>query len=388
MSHGEQLGCVLLLAGFACASPYDGTGLVGPGIGALVPTPTPPGAPLAIAATATISAAGGALSSTDGALTLAVPPGAVAGATDFTITRIDNTARGAVGSAFRLGPEGTTFTTPVTLTLAAPDQYPTGRSIADVGVEYQDAAGYWHRVEPVTRDAAAKTLTVEARHFSDWAVTWQAGTAAAEGPITLVQTVGIPMTATGRATLFLQADDAYDTLYVMTGTLTVADAYTVNDAQCLPDQVTKTLPFSVAELHKSAPPVFRWGIGATWTLTCTAPGGAVTTELLPALFDTMSINLTRCAGAYSPDQVVAADRLAGTYTKDCGLDGIVSATWDLRACVAGLQCALAAECRTGVTACDAATGVQSCVDAGAAPNGSACGAGGAGVCTDGVCVVG
>ncbi|BDG05251.1 hypothetical protein [Anaeromyxobacter oryzae] len=388
MSHRGQLGCVLLLAGIACVSPSnDGTGLAGPGAGALVPTPTPPGAPLALpVATATIPAAGGTLSSADGALTLTVPAGAVAVPTDFTIAAIGNTARGAVGSAFRLGPEGTTFTTPVTLTLAAPTSYPNGASIADVGVEYQDATGYWHRVEPVTRNAAANTLTVQARHFSDWAVTWQTGTPAAEGPITLVQTVGTPMTATGRATLFLQGDDASDTVYVMTGSLTLAEpSYTVNDAQCAPVQATLTLPFSVAEVHKSAPPVFRWGIGATWELACTAPGGAATTELLPALFDTMSINLTRCGGDYAAGQVVEADRLAGTYTKDCGVEGRVSATWDLRTCATGLPCALP-DCRAGVTACDAATGVQSCVDAGTfVAAGTECGTGE--VCTAaGACV--
>ncbi len=387
MSDRGRLGCVLLLAGLACTSPVD-RGLVGPGAaGPLVPTPTPVGAPLSETTATTLSAAGGTFASADGALTITVPAGAVAAPTELTITAIANTARGAVGSAFRLGPEGTTFTTPVTLTFKAPERYPTGTSIAGVGVESQDTAGYWHRVEPVTRNAAAQTLTVEASHFSDWAVTWQTGTAAAEGTITLAQTVGTPMTATGRATLFLQGDDGYDTVYVMTGSLTVAEAsYSVADAQCVPAQSTVTLPFSVAEVHKSAPPVFRWGIGASWELTCTAPGGAVTTELLPALFDTMSINLTRCAGDYAAGQVVEANRLAGTYTTDCGVEGTVSATWDLLGCVVGLQCASGTECRLGTTACDAA-GAQSCVDGGSAPNGTTCGAAGTGTCTDGVCVV-
>ena len=378
---------LLLLAALACGSPASTvTGPGGPGSGGLVPIATTFGAPVAAPRAATVNAAsGGALSSADGALAISVPAGAVADAAELTLMPITATARGAVGPAFRLGPEGTTFSAPVTLTFKAPDRYATGTSIAGLGVEYQDARGFWHRVEPVVRDASARTVTVSTTHFSDWALTWQLGTAAAEGPITLVQTVGIPFAASGRATLFFQSDDASDTSYAMTGTLTVPDTFKVGDSQCVPDETTKTLPLGMAEVHKAQPPVFRWGIGATWTLTCTAPGGAVTTELLPAQFDTLSINLTRCGGGtYLPGQVVDADRLAGAYTTDCGVEGIVSATWDLRACVAGQPCPIAVDCRLGLTACD---GTPSCVDTGPAPDGTACGPGEVGTCSDGGCIV-
>ena len=92
-----------------------------------------------------------------------------------------------------------------------------------------------------------------------------------------------------------------------------------------------TLPLNVAEAHKSTPPVFRWGIGVHWTLSCDDGSSPV----LPALFDTMGINLTRCPGDYASGQVVSSDQLAGTFAKDCGLDGAVSATWDLRSCWQG-----------------------------------------------------
>jgi hypothetical protein len=333
----------------------------------------------------TIEPAGASVSHPAGGLTLSVPAGAVSAPTQLTVTPIANTARGAIGPAFRLGPEGATFAAPVTLTFAAPASYPVGTSIAGVGIEYQDARGFWHRAEPVTRDAVAKTVSVSTTHFSDWALTWQGGTAAAEGEITLVQTIGppwgVPFTATGRATVFFQEDTATDTYYSLTGTLTVpATIVDVDGATCVPDQTTKTLPFNLAEAHKSTPPVFRWGIGVHWTLTCDA---APTERLMPAMFDTMFINLTRCPADYAPGQVVSADQLAGAYTKDCGADGLVSATWDLRACVAGLDC-LPAECRLGVTACDA--GIQSCVETDVAPNDTACGAGGASVCSEGLCV--
>jgi hypothetical protein len=381
------LGLAVLLAAIACTRTSP-AGPAGPWAGELVPVATPRGPEVDPTLAATVVGdAQGTVSSSDGALTVTVPPGAVAEPTQLTVTPIANMARGAIGPAFRLGPAGATFAAPVTLTFAAPASYPAGTSIAGVGIEVQDERGFWHRAEPVTRDAAAGTVSVETTHFSDWALTWQGGTAAAEGPITLVQTYsgpgGIPFsTVDGRATVFFQEDTATDTYYSLTGTLTVPATIPWGDASCIPDQPTKTLPFNLAEVHKDAPPVFRWGIGVSWTLACTGPSGGFTAEM-PALFDTMYINLTRCPGGYAGGQVVSSDRLAGAYTKDCGGDGQVTASWDLRACVAGQECALADECRLGLTACPA--GVQTCVDSGPA-DGAPCGVGG--TCAGGACVGG
>lgn len=369
---------------------------VGPAPG-LAEAPTPVAAPVGGAAAATIDGGGGQIAAPGGALVVSLPAGAVAAATQIAVTPIANLARGAAGPAYRLHPEGTIFAVPVTLTFKGPDDYPLGTSIADLAVVTQDASGYWRRVEPVTRDEAANTVSVSTSHFSDWALVLALDTAAAEGPISLAQTVGVPFTASGRATLFFQGDDANDTTYLLTGYLSLLDpassttTFTVDGATCVPDAATKTLPLSIAEVHKSTPPVFRWGIGASWTLTCTAPGGAVTVRELPALFDTLSINLTHCgAGAYGAGQVVTPARVAGSYTiqvaggGECGASGHVYAGWDLAACVDGAACLLGADCRLGATVC--AAGIATCVDAGPAPDGTACGPGGASLCSAAICV--
>jgi hypothetical protein len=347
--------------------------------------PTLPGVPVDPTIATTISAAGGTVATADGALRVSVPAGTVAAATAFTITPIANTARGAVGGAFRLGPEGTRFTQPVTLTFKGPESYGRGTSLAGVGVSYQDARGYWQRVEPVTRDAAANTISVQTDHFSDWALTWELGVAAAEGPIFLDQGVGAPFTAHGRATVFFQGDDEHDTTYVLTGTLELDDGtVTMGDEVCVPDQLVKALPPNVAEIHKGFPAVFRWGLAVHWSLTCTAPGGGVTTRLLPTQFDTMFIALTRCPGLYDAGQIADPAHMLGAYTSDCGAEGRVTATWDLRACIAGAACQVAGDCRLGEVVCT--DGIGSCVDAGPAPNGTACGPGEAFVCSEQQCV--
>jgi hypothetical protein len=357
----------------------------------LPPAPTPTGQVVAGSSSMVADASGGLVATPGGTLLVTLPAGAVASPTTIKITPIANMARGAAGPAFRLEPEGTVFAVPVTLTFKAPASYAPGTSIADVGVATQDASGFWHEVTPVTRNAGANTVSVTTTHFSDWALTLAMDTAAAEGPITLVQTVGIPFTASGRATIFLQGDDVNDTTYVLTGFLSILDpatgttTFTVNGASCVPDEATKTLPLSVAEAHKSSPPVFRWGIAASWKLTCTAPGGAVTVVDLPTQFDTLGINLTRCgAGTYGAGQIVSTSQVSGSFVTDCATDGHVYADWNLMACAPGLACSTGVDCRLGTSTCTA--GVQACVDAGPAPDGTSCGPAGAYVCSATQCV--
>lgn len=388
MDRRGLLGSLLLLASAACG-PTGGGGPPGPGPSPLVPTQTAVGAETGGATGKTLAQGGGTFSSADGGLEVSVPAGAVSAETGFTVTPIVSTARGGVGPAYRLEPHGTTFAQPVTLTFRVPESW--AARLGSLGVSYQDDAGYWHAAEVIARDGSARTVTVASNHFSDWALTWQTGTPAAEGDITLDQTEVLhgelwpALSAFGRATLHFQGDDAYDTTYVLTGTLTLVPAtFGFDGATCTVAQPTMTLPLNVAEVHKGAPPVFRWGLGVTWSATCT-DGVGEWSQLVPALFDTMSINLTSCFGEYAPGQIVASDRLAGSYTSDCGPDGAVTATWDLLSCTPGLACQTGVECQVGTTACSG--GVQSCVSS-PATDGTACGAGGAGTCTSGACVGG
>lgn len=387
MDRRALLGSLLVLASAACG-PAGGGGPPGPGTSPLVPTPTAFGTETGALETVTVPPGGRTFSAADGGLEISVPAGAVAAETGFTVTPIVNTARGGIGPAYRLGPEGTTFPEPVELTFRVPESY--GSRLSSLGVSYQDEAGYWHPVEVVARDASAKTVTVATSHFSGWTLTWQAGTPAAEGDITLDQTQVLhgelwpALSAFGRATLHFQGDDAYDTTYILTGSLTLTSAtFTFDGKSCTVAQPTMTLPLNVAEVHKSGP-VFRWGLGVTWAATCT-DGVGEWSQLVPALFDTMSINLTSCVNEYAPGQMVTSERLTGAFTSDCGPDGAVTATWDLLSCTAGLACQTGVECQVGTTACSG--GVQSCVST-PVTDGTACGAGGAGTCEAGACVGG
>jgi hypothetical protein len=329
------------------------------------PVLRPAGSPIGDPVQSSIGPAGGTVATADGQVTLRVPAGALAATSAVSLQPITSTALGAVGGAVRARPEGIHFARQVTLVFRGPATYASGTSIADLGVAYQDASGFWFRVKDVQRDAAANTLTVTTQHFSDWGVVWQSGVPGLYGSFTLQQTIGIPFNATGTSTLFYQGDRTELTLYIATGSITVPGQVPWQGGTCAPDPATttSTLVPTVAEVWK-APTRFRWSINGQWELACTdSAGQPAPPQFMSSMFDSMGINLVSCARGYVGTPIIGTDRLQGTYLIDCGTQGRVTATWDLIPCIPGVQCASpTSSCNEAVIACD--TGQPVCNDTG------------------------
>jgi hypothetical protein len=142
----------------------DGSGPASPPVAAIVGKGSPNGAPTS----QTFDASGGKLSSSDGRLDVVVPPGAFASTTTLTIQPITSTLPNGLASAYRLSPDGMTFTTPITLVFHLSDV--EARAIESTWVATQHADGGWYSQPGQTRDTGAKTVSVPAKHFSDWDV--------------------------------------------------------------------------------------------------------------------------------------------------------------------------------------------------------------------------
>jgi len=128
------------------------------------------GTPTASATTASLSPAGGSLTSADGQLTLTIPPGALSGPVDLTVQPLDNTANGGLLSGWRLGPDGTTFAKPITLTLKVPDGTIGTIPAGALGFASQRADGHWKWETDAAYDATAHTASATITHFSDWSL--------------------------------------------------------------------------------------------------------------------------------------------------------------------------------------------------------------------------
>ena len=131
-------------------------------------TTTAVGVASGAAASATIGAAGGAVTSADGKLTLTIPAGALAAATTIGIQPITNFAHGKVGDAYRATPDGQAFAVPVTLSFKYTDEELAGSDPGVLGVAFQTSDRFWEWLGTPVTDAAARTVSVNTSHFTDF----------------------------------------------------------------------------------------------------------------------------------------------------------------------------------------------------------------------------
>jgi hypothetical protein len=338
----------------------------------VVPVATTVGVPQGPTIAQTIGTAGGAISAPSGDVQVSVPAGSAAADTVFTMTPIASRAPGALGTSFRIE-ASQPLRGPVQVKFIGLGYYAPGLGTKSLGIRFQDARGFWVAPDAVVQDEALDTITATTSHLSDWTLVL-ADAPELEGTFTLSQTVGIPFSATGTAALYV-LPIASEPTYFVTGTITIPPQIAVGNSVCVPDAQTKNLDLSVAEIHDG---VLRWGLNGLWALTCTdASTGGVTSQDLFTMFDTMHINLVRCAGSYVGTQVNGSGFVIGSYKTDCSATGAatgtVTASWDFRGCMSGGSCQLANPCVLGVVTCN--LGVGSCAPGGNAPIGTICGAG-------------
>lgn len=352
------------------------------------PAAVAPGTPAGEPVTQRVDARGGRLATRDGRLVVVVPPGTVT-LTDITAQQVTGTALVGVGSGYRLGPAGTKFPRPVTLTFLAGW---TTAAIQTLTIAYQDERGFWVHAPGVTRDPAARTVSVATTHFSDWSLVSADPTQDMAGSFTISSNVDVPsfidtqtFTAKGTALLTFFGQDTtpgvLDRAYLFSPTVTLQPLTSVGAACSIAAPVAYT-ETNVAEA-RNQPDRFFWGTGAFWHVTC---GGQ--TEILDALFDTEGVNRFRCSRSYVGAPIVSADSLKGSYLIDCASQqrGTISATWDFERC--GGACTSANPCRTAVLSC--ASGTATCTDTGNVADGTTCGtnlvcsAGACTACTAGV----
>lgn len=119
-----------------------------------------------------IGADGGELVSADGNLTITVPQGAISSMVQFSIQPITNTLfqEDTSRTAYRLLPEGITFSKPIRLQFRYTPSILTNTVEDVLTVASQQSNGTW-KIVPASLNKTTKTLTTETTHFSDWTVT-------------------------------------------------------------------------------------------------------------------------------------------------------------------------------------------------------------------------
>jgi hypothetical protein len=127
------------------------------------------GTPVGPNVTKNIGPAGGTIASPDGRLTLTIPQNALTEMISFSIQPISNKAGNGIGSAYRLEPNGKTFTTPLNISVHYDDHDLEGTVPEAFSIAFQDQEGAWHEQTHGKLDKNANTLTITATHFTDYA---------------------------------------------------------------------------------------------------------------------------------------------------------------------------------------------------------------------------
>ena len=132
-----------------------------------------------VVASKVIDASGGTLAVTDQSSPIAgtqvvIPAGALSGATTITISQVTG-ASGLAADALvaELGPTGTSFSVPVTVTIRYAPQYLANNGISDpttLKVVSMNAGAANETLRTVSQNTAQSTVTAQATHFSRFAV--------------------------------------------------------------------------------------------------------------------------------------------------------------------------------------------------------------------------
>lgn len=130
------------------------------------PEPTAIGTPVGPATSTTIGAAGGTATSYDGKMSVIVPAGVLVSDTTVSVQAITNNSPGGLGTAYRLGPSGMHFSSPISLQFS----YPTDSvQIPELlGVAFQDTDNIWYSMPDYSVDSLTHTVAASISHFSDW----------------------------------------------------------------------------------------------------------------------------------------------------------------------------------------------------------------------------
>ncbi|WP_052731058.1 hypothetical protein [Spirosoma radiotolerans] len=157
-------GCKQQLDVVSPTSPVTSTDPSGTESGAV----TEIGQPQGTSSSQLIGPQGGTVRSTDGAVDLVIPAGALTTATTITIQPITNQAPNGVGLAYRFSPDGTQFAKAAHLTF----HYDAGQVAVNdpdmLAAGFQQTDRRWQRASDIIVDTTNRLISVAMPHFSDW----------------------------------------------------------------------------------------------------------------------------------------------------------------------------------------------------------------------------
>ncbi|MBA4055228.1 MAG: hypothetical protein C0490_10985 [Marivirga sp.] len=217
------------------------------------PVITDKGTPTGEISSLSIGSSGGSLESADGRLSVIIPSGALSSNTTISIQPITNEGPLGLGSGYRLQPEGATFAKPVTLKFHYDEQLLNETPEDFLWIVTQTSSLTWNAMLKSTVNTAAKTVTVETTHFSDWALGRFVDLSLSPGSVTLLKGTSVQLRVEGFVRdKALSEEEELAPLIPITG-----DAESLTPLTTIPPVESRLMDFRVKQwtLNGSAAPV-------------------------------------------------------------------------------------------------------------------------------------
>jgi hypothetical protein len=144
-----------------------------------------------------VGTSGGSVASDDGAVTVVIPAGALASDTTITVTKTTSPASGNLGAVYEIGPTGTHFAKPVSMTFHYASVPFGSTPVANLRVATV-VSGAWQALDGFAEDTSAKTVTGTTTHLSPYTVISGSGQICVDlnEPQICMGGTGIPTTCT------------------------------------------------------------------------------------------------------------------------------------------------------------------------------------------------
>jgi len=117
-----------------------------------------------------IGPGGGTVTNSDGMASVTIPPGALTEDTEISVETVSNLPSGNIGSAYEFGPDETTFSSPVTISIKYDEAtLPSGISESDIRLG-KLLSNQWQEVADSTVDTSANSVSGTTTSFSVYGV--------------------------------------------------------------------------------------------------------------------------------------------------------------------------------------------------------------------------
>jgi hypothetical protein len=165
---GLALTLTLAMASSQCGGGGDDSPLFS-NPGPSTTSPAPSSSAPTTASGIVVAATGGSVATADGKVKVDVPAGALPSDLTITITATSSAPNASAGTVYEIGPTGTQFATPVTLTFSYAGVDLTGHTVSDL-LPGRVVEGQWQVLSDTATDTATSTVHGTTTHLSAYGV--------------------------------------------------------------------------------------------------------------------------------------------------------------------------------------------------------------------------